>query len=112
MEVKGGRPITVTDLNTGRLLPQVALQEMHAFATVDALFDVAHDLEQISERPQQGLTQHFPDLAPWIDPCPSPQPDVQFDTTWGYPLRLHWVDGSCFSGMNLSIRVVGLRALS
>jgi hypothetical protein len=99
LEVRDNSVVAGVDRDTGHPLSPLQLRVAARFVSVDAIFEHIAVAKQPAPRWRDQFARTFPALAPWINPCLRPVPDVRYDRELGYPVHVHPHANPCIAAL-------------
>jgi hypothetical protein len=109
IEVHGDQFIRGTDLTNNQPLAPASLRQLQAIGSIEVLFAAISSAER-RVLPWR-LRRAVPSLAPWLDACAAPDPQVRYDAMLGYPSRVAWSRGPCDPKWQTDVQISRLQPL-
>jgi hypothetical protein len=98
-EVRDGRVVALTDLNSGHALSTSILGTDRAFLNIDILFNTLGAQMRPAPDWRAELASYHPLLARWLQPCVARLPDVRYDPVYGYPTLIRFHSDPCVDAL-------------
>jgi hypothetical protein len=113
VEVRGGKVVTLTDIDTGQPLDVSKASAASYFGSVDALFTIIDQRVRPQWAWRNLLARYLPSLARQAALCVAPLSSVSYDPDFGYPSEIWYNDSWCAATFfNYShVRITGFQAI-
>ena len=98
-EIRDGRAIAITDLDTGAAIEPQQLGASLAMLDIDRLFDAIEDQSRPVANWRAQIARYHPLLSRWLDRCVERLPDVRYDAEYGYPTSIGFHSNPCLDAL-------------